>query len=136
MSQGKVFVDASFWITRRDKRDERQTFAEAVAHDLFRRRLSLVSTSFVFAEVHAYFSRSRLVGQVVIRDFFENPILHFENPTIPDRHQALEILKNNRDKSYSFCDAVSFVVMERLGLKRVVTFDRHFEQFGNFELIN
>ena len=71
MSQGKVFVDASFWITRRDKRDERQTFAEAVAHDLFRRRLSLVSTSFVFAEVHAYFSRSRLVGQVVIYDFFE-----------------------------------------------------------------
>ncbi len=69
MSQGKVFVDASFWITRRDKRDERQTFAEAVAHDLFRRRLSLVSTSFVFAEVHAYFSRSRLVGQVVIYDF-------------------------------------------------------------------
>ena len=51
MSQGKVFVDASFWITRRDKRDERQTCAEAVAHDLFRRRLSLVSTSFVFAEV-------------------------------------------------------------------------------------
>ena len=48
MSQGKVFVDASFWITRRDKRDERQIFAEAVAHDLFRRRLSLVSTSFVF----------------------------------------------------------------------------------------
>ena len=82
MSQGKVFVDASFWITRRDKRDERQIFAEAVAHDLFRRRLSLVSTSFVFAEVHAYFSRSRLVGQVVIRDFFENPILHYENPTI------------------------------------------------------
>ena len=76
------------------------------------------------------------MGQVVIRDFFENPILHYENPTIPDQHQALEILKNNRDKSYSFCDAVSFVVMERLGLKRVVTFDQHFEQFGNFEIIN
>ena len=93
MSQGKVFVDASFWITRRDKRDERQTFAEAVAHDLFRRRLSLVSTSFEFAEVHAYFSRSRPVGQVVIHDSFENPVLQYENPTIPDQHQALEILK-------------------------------------------
>ena len=126
MSQVKVFVDASFWITRRDKRDERQTFAEAVAHDLFRRRLSLVSTSFVFAEVHAYFSRSRLVGQVVIYDFFENPVLQYENPTIPDQHQALEILKN-RDKSCSFCDAVSFVLRERLGLNRVVMFDRHFE---------
>ena len=76
MSQGKVFVDASFWITRRDKRDERQTFA-TVAHDLFRRRLSLVSTSFVFAEVRLFF-RSRLVGQVVIHDFFENPILHLK----------------------------------------------------------
>ena len=93
MSQGKVFVGSSFWITRRDKRDERQTFAEAVAHDLFRRRLSLVSTSFEFAEVHAYFSRSRPVGQDVIHDSFENPVLQYENPTIPDQHQALEILK-------------------------------------------
>ena len=56
MSQGKVFVAASFWITRWDKRDEHQTFAKAVVHDFFRWRLRLVSISFVFAEAHAYLS--------------------------------------------------------------------------------
>ena len=57
-------------------------------------------------------------GAGVIHDFFENAVLQCDNPTTPDQHQALEILKNNRGKSYLFCDAVSFVVMERLGLKR------------------
>lgn len=96
----------------------------------------MVSTSFVFAEVHASFTRFPHLRQVVIQDFFENPIMQYENPTLQDQQKALDILRVHRDKSYSFCDAVSFVVMERLGLKRVVTFDRHFEQFGDFEIIN
>lgn len=34
------------------------------------------------------------------------------------------------DKDFSFADAISFVVMERLGITRAFTFDRHFEQYG------
>ena len=136
MSERQVFIDASFWITRRDKRDARQPYAEVLARDLFEQRVGLVSTSFVFAEVHAYFTRNRFVRQLVIRDFFENPIMQYENPSIQDQQLALDILRTHQDKPYSFCDAVSFVVIERLGLKRVVTFDRHFEQFGDFEIIN
>lgn len=38
------------------------------------------------------------------------------------------------DKNFSFTDCTSFVVMEELGLRRVLTTDRHFAQAG-FEVV-
>jgi predicted nucleic acid-binding protein len=43
---------------------------------------------------------------------------------------ALTLLENRRDKTYSLCDAVSFVLMEERGLTEALTTDRHFEQAG------
>jgi predicted nucleic acid-binding protein len=34
------------------------------------------------------------------------------------------------DKDFSFTDAISFGVMERLGIHVAFTFDRHFRQYG------
>lgn len=47
-----------------------------------------------------------------------------------DEERAIQILAATEDKSYSFVDATSFAVMERLGLRRAFTLDRHFRQFG------
>ena len=43
---------------------------------------------------------------------------------------AMSLLQRRRDKSYSLCDAVSFVVMHRTGIRDALTTDRHFEQEG------
>lgn len=43
---------------------------------------------------------------------------------------ALRLLKARADKSYSLCDAVSFVLMEQRGLQRALTTDHHFTQEG------
>lgn len=46
-------------------------------------------------------------------------------------HQtALELLASRADKAYSLCDAVSFVLMKRHGIREALTTDRHFEQEG------
>ena len=39
------------------------------------------------------------------------------------------------DKNYSLCDALSFVVMERLGIEEAIAFDRHFREYGRFRLL-
>jgi uncharacterized protein len=44
--------------------------------------------------------------------------------------EALVLLFARLDKSYSLCDAVSFVLMRRRGLTDALTNDRHFEQEG------
>jgi predicted nucleic acid-binding protein len=43
---------------------------------------------------------------------------------------ALSLLQSQLDKSYSLCDAVSFVLMRERGISDALTTDRHFEQAG------
>lgn len=46
-------------------------------------------------------------------------------------HQSVEIFRRyNRDKTWSFTDCASFVVMKELRIKTAFTFDNHFEQMG------
>src|SRR4051794_30541884 len=46
-------------------------------------------------------------------------------------HQrALALLRSRLDKTYSLCDAVSFLLMRECQLHEALTTDRHFEQEG------
>ena len=77
-----------------------------------------ISTPFVFAEVHATFSRSPTVREQIIADFWENPLLHMAEVSQADHRAAIALLRQHDDKSYPFCDAISFVIMERLEVNR------------------
>ena len=48
---------------------------------------------------------------------------------------ALSLLKVRLDKTYSLCDAVSFVLMREKALTEALTTDRHFEQEGFVRLL-
>jgi len=50
--------------------------------------------------------------------------------------QALDLLVARPDKSYSLCDAVSFIVMRQRGIIDALTIDRHFEQEGFRRLLS
>ena len=45
-------------------------------------------------------------------------------------NEALVLLQSQLDKSYSLCDAVSFVLMRRRNITDALTTDRHFDQAG------
>jgi len=44
-------------------------------------------------------------------------------------------LRAHEDKSYSLCDALSFVVMERLRIREAIAFDQHFRAYGRFTIL-
>lgn len=52
-----------------------------------------------------------------------------------DEKRAIAILRDHDDKLYSFCDALSFVVMERLGINEALAFDRDFRSYGRFTIL-
>lgn len=58
-----------------------------------------------------------------------------ERVRIEDDLSAVEILRSHEDKTYSFCDALSFAVMERLRIDRAIAFDRHFHDYGRFTIL-
>lgn len=49
--------------------------------------------------------------------------------------RAMALLQARPDKTYSLCDAVSFVLMRDRGLTDGLTTDRHFEQEGFCKLL-
>jgi predicted nucleic acid-binding protein len=131
----QVLLDASFWIALRDAREPWHQQARGAAERLLGRRTRFVFTSFVLAETHAHFSRSAPMRAQILDDAQQNPALHWEPVSQSDETAAVGLLRKNRDKQYSLCDAVSFVVMQRLGIYQAATFDRHFRQFGGFEIV-
>lgn len=48
---------------------------------------------------------------------------------------ALRLLQARLDKTYSLCDAVSFLLMRQRGIADALTTDRHFEQEGFVRLL-
>ena len=49
--------------------------------------------------------------------------------------QALALLEARMDKTYSLCDAVSFVLMRERGILEALTTDKHFVQEGFLRLL-
>ncbi len=135
MHAHRVFLDSSFWIAYRDARQTHHPQAREAVAVLFRERAQFVSTAFIFAETHATFARSQPVRERIIADFWENPLMHLAEVTDADHRKAIALLRQNGDQSYPFCDAISFVVIKRLGVRRVAAFDDHFRQFGGFEMV-
>jgi len=48
---------------------------------------------------------------------------------------AVDLLSRRLDKTYSLCDAVSFILMRDRGLADALTTDHHFEQAGFVRLL-
>lgn len=130
-----VLLDASFWIALRDSREPWHGRARNMARQLLAVRNGFVFTTPILAEVHAYFSRSQVMRTQVLDDAQNNPVLRWEPVTPQDEAEAIRLLRLHQDKCYSLCDAISFAIMRRLGLKRAASFDAHFRQFGEFEII-
>jgi predicted nucleic acid-binding protein len=62
-----------------------------------------------------------LVGSPDIETVWVDTALHRE---------AMDLLLTRQDKTYSLCDAVSFVLMRQRHLTEALTTDHHFEQEG------
>ena len=116
--KSRIFLDSSFWIAYRDAREADYLRAKELVRQFFGERKHFVTTVPVFCEIHARFARHKTRRQTIIADFWYNPLVHLEPLTDADYQEALAILGAQTDKSYPFCDVLSFVVMRRLEIKQ------------------
>jgi uncharacterized protein len=103
---------------------------------LISERWRLYTTNFIVAETHALLL-NRLDYRFAIRflDQLEQSPTVVERITAEDERRARDVIRRYTDKRYSYTDATSFVVMERLGITHAFAFDRNFTQYGRFTVL-
>ena len=124
----RVFVDTSALYALLDRSDKYHEAATNTLEEVSKRRTEPLLTNFVVAECHALLL-SRL-GADVARKWLLGNIWPLERVTIEDEARAEQIIARYTDKTFSYTDATSFAVMERLGLETAFAFDPHFRQYG------
>jgi predicted nucleic acid-binding protein len=105
----------------------------ARATALFQSASQLVTHSYVLSEF-VPLSQARGLNRVASLAFVAGLIDHQDIEVIWVRevhHRlALALLQSRLDKTYSLCDAVSFLIMRERGILEALTTDHHFEQEG------
>ena len=123
-----LLVDTSAVYALVDRNDTCHESARACLKALAKERATPILTNFIIAECYALIL-ARHGGALTRRWLFGN-VWRVERVTIEDEERAKEILQSHADKTFSYTDASSFALMERLKIRRAFAFDRHFEQYG------
>lgn len=127
----RAFVDSSGYLALLDEDDAHHREAVGIARSLASNRYRLFTTNVLLVEAHALILST--LGFAVATRFLED--IEKGSTTVvrvraSDEDRAKAIIRQYADKDFSFADAISFVVMERLAIRYAFTFDSHFTQFG------
>mgnify|MGYP001619552226 CR=1 FL=1 len=99
----------------------------------FRLTHSYVLAEFIpLCEARGYFRQAALTFS---RELMNNPLVEIVWVDEALHQVAFALLEARLDKTYSLCDAVSFVLMRQRGLLDAFTTDHHFEQEGFIKLL-
>lgn len=129
-----IFVDTSFWVALRNRRDSHHE--EAVA--LLQRYADehLITTNHVRAETWTYLRRR--AGHRAAVDFLDglerSPRVRIMHVSDDLEVETLRWLRRHDEREYSFVDASSFVLMQSLRTRDALAFDGDFSAAGFHEL--
>lgn len=129
-----MLLDTSGLLCLHDRNDQRHT--DAVS--FYRAAQNRLTNSYVIAELVALahtrgLPRARVL--TFVRDLLANPVIKviWVNESLNSR--ALALLEARLGKTYSLCDAISFLLMRERNVREALTTDHHFEQEGFIRLL-
>ena len=128
-----VFADTSFYVAALSPRDINHARAEAVGRG-FRGRV--VTTEYVLLEVATFFCEAahRAVFLGLLQTLQKDPEVTVVPASADLWQRGVALFAARPDKDWSLTDCISFVVMEREGLREALTNDRPFKQAGRVPL--
>jgi len=131
----RLFVDSGAWIALRSRRDQHHAEADRAFRAAIERRIPLITTSLVIAEVHRL-TLFRAGIQPALRaldriDASSSVTIHF--PSVDDHLAGRRWLERLAPRPTTYTDAVSFAVMAATACSHALSFDEDFAVAG-FEL--
>ncbi len=129
-----MLLDTSGLLCFLDRREIRH----ADAATLFVAAPTRLTHNYVVAELVALAQARSLPRASILdfcRDLVNDPEVRFEWVGAELHSAATELLRSRPDKSWSLCDAVSFVLMSRNNIHEALTTDHYFAQAGFIQLL-
>jgi predicted nucleic acid-binding protein len=133
-----VFVDSGRFFAALVVEDHFHAEGRALLERADQEGWRLLTTNAVMVETYTLLltrSRSGRAAALAFVDLVEADAYQVERVRRSDEDRAIALVRKHADKSYSLCDALSFVVMERLGIQEAIAFDRHFKEYGQFLIL-
>lgn len=91
-----------------------------------------VTTDYVVDELLTLLvaQKNRSVAVRIGNGFWDESTCKLEWTSRDDIAAAWKVFQQFDDKLWSFTDCISYVVMQRLGIREALSLDEHFRQFG------
>lgn len=135
----RVFVDTSAFFAHLVAEDRHHPQARALFERAGRESWTLVTTNAVVSETYTLIRVRARNGRelaVAFLDDIRDGLCAVERVGPIDEARAMDLLRQYGDKSFSFCDALSFMAMERLGLTDALAFDEDFRSYGKIVVLS
>jgi predicted nucleic acid-binding protein len=134
----QVFVDTGGFVALVVPQDANHPRARELFEQSEADRWVLNTSNTVVVETYSALlarARDRRNAALKFIDSLSGTAIKVERVRLKDEVRALDLVRKHKDKLYSLCDAQSFVVMERLGIREAIAFDRHFRDYGRFTIL-
>jgi uncharacterized protein len=126
------FLDTSYAVALASKTDAWHQAARAFGERINSENIPLVTTHAVLLEIANSLakSRQRKLAVQLVRGLQRDRRVQVV-PVGPELFaEAFSLYEARPDKDWGLTDCISFVVMQRLGIREALTADHHFEQAG------
>ena len=133
----RVLIDSSAFLSLEDPNERSHVECREALADLVAQKARLLTTNFVFDEAYTLIlTRLGRDRAVTWGERFRAGRLVRAVRVDPDHEeQAWQLILAFADKEFSYTDATSFAVAASLDVTHALSLDRHFHQYGRFEVL-
>lgn len=127
-----IFIDTGAFLARYLANDQYHQQAVDFWDHIKKQRESCFTSSFVLSETFTLLGRRAGYDFAVQRasNIYVSTFLSILRPDSADELKALELFSKSSDQRVSFTDCISFTLMRKRKIKRVFSFDHHFQMAG------
>ena len=127
-----IYIDTGALISRHLAKDQYHQPSVAFWNVIAKKGESCVTSNFVLDETFTLLGRRSgyTFAAQRARNIYASETVKIIRPDRDDELKAIDLFEKYADQNLSFTDCISFVLMQTRKIKRVFTFDSHFQFLG------